>query len=171
MSLLNTPQAPRNEVINPMSSGLFRTIPLAAVILGFAVTAFYYGQLPAKIPIHFGVGGKADSFGPKLILWLIPAINLALFYGLEAATKTSYKWFNYPVTITEENTTRQHNIALQLIAVTRLVVCLMISFIVYSIVKTALAGEAQINMLIMGLFLIALFGSIGYFTWRAKSSS
>ncbi len=117
------------------------------------------------------MGSISYVFGAKLILLLIPAINLALFYGLEAATKTSYKWFNYPVTITEENTTRQHNIALQLIAVTRLVVCLMISFIVYSIVKTALAGEAQINMLIMGLFLIALFGSIGYFTWHAKCSS
>jgi len=151
-----------------MSSGLFRIIPLAAVILGFAVTTFYYGQLPAEIPIHFGAGGKADSFGPKLILWLIPAINLALFYGLEATTKTSYKWFNYPVNITEENAARQHEIALQLIATTRLVVCLMLSSIAYSIVKTALADEGMINMWIVGLFFIALFGSIAYFTWWAK---
>jgi uncharacterized membrane protein len=170
MSLLDTQQDPRNAVINPMESGLFRTIPLAAVVLGFAVTAFYYGQLPAEIPIHFGVGGKADSFGPKLILWLIPAINLAMFYGLEATTKTSYKWFNYPVTITEENAARQHEIALQLIAVVRLVTCLIFSFIAYSIVKTALAGEGMINMWIMGIFIIALFGSIGYFTWQANKA-
>jgi uncharacterized membrane protein len=168
MSLLNTPQDPRNAVVNPMSSGLFRTIPLAAVILGFTVTAFYYGQLPAQIPIHFGVGGKADSFGPKLILWILPTINLAIFYGLEATTKTSYKWFNYPVKITEENAAMQHKIALQMIGVIRLIICLMFSFIVYSIVKAALADEGQLNMWIMGLFLMLLFGSIGYYTWRAN---
>lgn len=169
MSLLNTSQDPRLTVVNPMSTGLFRTIPLSAVILGFAITAYYYGQLPAEVPIHYGAGGQPDSYGPKLLLWGLPVINLAIFYGLEAAvSNTNFRYFNYPVAITEENASRQHEVALRLVAVTRLIVCLIISFIAYSSVTTALAREGMINMWIIGGFMALLFGSIAYFIQRAK---
>ncbi|MEM9528997.1 MAG: DUF1648 domain-containing protein [Bacteroidota bacterium] len=57
MATLFTTDDPRNAVPNPMNSGFYRTIPLAAVILSFAVVSFYYGKLPEQIPLHFGPSG------------------------------------------------------------------------------------------------------------------
>lgn len=170
MSILNTPDDPRHAVPNPIGQGLYRTVPLAAIILGFGIVAFYYGQLPAEIPMHFNARGEADSYGPKILLWLLPLINLAMFYGLEATTKSGFKWFNYPVKITEANAAEQHRIALQLIAVLRLVVNLLFSWIIYSLVSAALKGEGMLNMWVLGAFLVAIFGPIIYFTVEANKA-
>lgn len=47
------------------------------------VTATNFGELPATIPIHFGITGKADTFGPRGTIWLIVALQLliAATYG------------------------------------------------------------------------------------------
>jgi hypothetical protein len=29
----------------------------------------WYRVLPSRVPIHFGTNGKADSFGPRPLLW------------------------------------------------------------------------------------------------------
>lgn len=170
MSTLNTPEDPRHTVTNPMGQGLYRTAPLAAIILGFGIVAFYYGQLPAEIPIHFNSSGEADSYGAKILLWVLPVINLAIFYGLEATTKSGFKWFNYPVKITETNAAEQHRIALQLIAVLRLVVNLLFAWIIYSLVFAALKGGGTLNMWVLAGFLLAVFGPIIYFTVEANKS-
>ncbi|MEM9261180.1 MAG: DUF1648 domain-containing protein [Bacteroidota bacterium] len=171
MTTLHTADDPRNAVPNPMNSGLYRTIPLAAVILSFAVVSFYYGKLPEQIPLHFGLGGEADSYGSKLFLWVLPVINLGLFYLLGLSTKSSYKFFNYPVKITEENAAAQHRIALEMVAILRLLCCLMIAYLVYAIVLAAMSGGSSINMWVMGGFLVAIFGSIIYFTRAAKMAA
>ncbi|MEL7159577.1 MAG: DUF1648 domain-containing protein [Bacteroidota bacterium] len=168
MSKLNTAADPRHAVPNPMDGGLFRTIPLAAVILSFAVVSFYYGELPDQIPVHFGASGKADGFGHKMSLWALPVINLGMFYLLGITTKTSFKYFNYPVDITEANAARQHRIALQMIAVLRLVCCLLIAYLVYAIVRAAQTGSSALSLVAMGLFLVGIFGSIIYYYREAK---
>ena len=71
MTTLNTPQDPRNTVDNPMGSGWYRTIPLAAIILGFVMVAGNYGALPDSIPIHFNGRGEVDGYGSKLMLWIL----------------------------------------------------------------------------------------------------
>ncbi len=168
MSTLHTPDDPRHQVENPLDKGWYRTLPLAGVILGFAVVSFYYGRLPATIPIHFGLDGVADGYGPKWMLWILPAVNLALFYVLGAASKTDFRWFNYPVKITEANAAKQHEIALQLLAVMRLVCCLGLAYMVYAVVLTALNGEGRLSVFGLVLFLLAVFLPIGYFWWQAR---
>ena len=45
---------------------------IAATIV---VTAARYGDLPESIPVHFDIDGRADSYGPRLIIWLPPALQ------------------------------------------------------------------------------------------------
>ncbi|SEQ80070.1 DUF1648 domain-containing protein [Neolewinella agarilytica] len=170
MSLLNTDKDPRHAIVNPMSEGMYRIIPLAAVILGFAVVAFNYGALPETVPIHYNGKGEADGFGSKLFLWILPVINLVIFYMLELTTKSSFKWFNYPVAITEENAAAQHRIALQLVAVMRLIITLMLSWLTYEIVATTQKGSGTLNRWILGGSMVALFGAIIYYMMEANKA-
>lgn len=161
MSVLNTPADPRHKVENPMDSGWYRTLPLAGVILGFVLVAANYTSLPDSIPMHFNARGEVDDYGPKLLLWILPALNLGLFVLVGWAATTDFKWFNYPVTITEENAAEQHRIGLWSMALIRVITCLMLAYIVFAIVQSAVAEESRLNMAVLSGFLIALFGSIG----------
>lgn len=162
MTTLNTDQDPRHAVDNPMASGWYRSIPLAAVILGFGVVAANYFSLPDQIPMHFNGSGAVDDYGHKFMLWILPVINFGLFGALGWVPKASFGLMNYPVTVTEENAAEQHRIALQLIALLRVVCCLMIAYLCYAIVRSAQTESSQLNMWLFGGLLVTLFGVIGW---------
>jgi Protein of unknown function (DUF1648) len=46
---------------------------IAATVL---VTANAYGSLPERIPIHFGLDGTANNYGPRSMAWLLVAVQL-----------------------------------------------------------------------------------------------
>jgi hypothetical protein len=49
----------------------------AAIIIGtIAFTAARYGELPDRVPLHFGITGRADSYGPRPFVWLIVGLQL-----------------------------------------------------------------------------------------------
>ncbi|MGE5390455.1 MAG: SdpI family protein [Deltaproteobacteria bacterium] len=51
------------------------------IILGLAAVIICYPDLPAKIPQHYGAGGKVDAWGGKGMVVMLPVISLVL-YGL-----------------------------------------------------------------------------------------
>ncbi len=167
MSTLNSPQDPRYQVANPMDKGLFRLLPLAAVILAFVLVAANYQSLADSIPTHFNGRGEVDGYGSKVMLWVLPVLNLGLFYFLGLAAKSDFRWFNYPVKITEENAAIQHAISLELVATMRAVLCLMIAYLVFAIIRSAQMEMSMLNMWFFGSFLLALFGAIGWGTLKA----
>lgn len=167
MSTLNTPNDPRNQVPNPMEEGIHRSLPLAAMILAFAMVALYYGDLPDRIPIHWNGRGEIDGYGDKIMVWILPAINLGLFWFMGLISKSGYQWFNYPVKVTEGNAAEQHRIALATVAVTRTICCLLFAYITYAMVRSAVTDTNVFSMPVMVAFLLALFGAIIYYTRRA----
>ena len=167
MSVLNTPQDPRHKVVNPMNDGFYRLIPLAAVILGFVLVAANYQSLPELIPIHFNGRGEVDGYGNKLMLWGLPIINLGTYYLLSKIALSGFKWFNYPVTITEGNAAEQHRIALGLVAIVRVIVCLMFAYLIFALVRSAQLQTSMLNMWFLGGLMLVLFAAIGRSTYQA----
>jgi hypothetical protein len=54
------------------------------IIVGTAIrTAASYGDLPDRVPIHFGITGKADSYGPRPVIWLLVGVQVmvAIIYA------------------------------------------------------------------------------------------
>jgi uncharacterized membrane protein len=44
------------------------------VALPFVYLAHRYPELPATVPIHYNLRGEADSWAPKITLWIIPFV-------------------------------------------------------------------------------------------------
>lgn len=61
------------------------------VAVTFAYTAANYPQLPDRVPTHFGLSAKPDSYGPRPMAWLMPALQLgtALLEGGIAAERAA----------------------------------------------------------------------------------
>jgi uncharacterized membrane protein len=48
------------------------------IAVTIAVTIARYRDLPEAIPIHFGLDGKPNWYGPRITIWLIPGIQLLI---------------------------------------------------------------------------------------------
>lgn len=56
---------------------MMEIVPLAILIVMFAIAFYVYPTLPAKVPIHWNAAGQVDNYGSKFIaVFLIPIIFL-----------------------------------------------------------------------------------------------
>lgn len=123
-------------------------VSLAFALVSFGLVAINYGSLPESIPLHFNFSGKPDGYQAKLILWLIPAINLVVF--LIFTRLAAKPWvLNYPVSITTENRERQYLLASHMIRSVKLVVGMLICFLVDSTIRVANGLVSHINPLML----------------------
>ena len=102
------------------------------------------------------------------MVWLLPVVNLALFWVMDMISNSGYQWFNYPVKITEENAAEQHRIALTTVALVRTICCLMFAYITYAMVRSAVTETNVFSLPVMVAFLVALFGGIIYYALKAS---
>ena len=163
---MSTPATPARP--NPMDSGPYRSIPLAAVILGFAVVAVYWTDLPETIPIHYNWRGEADGFGSKWLLWLIPVINFGIFVLARKSMNPEWQKYNVPlVKVTEENAERQQQINQSLAAQVRLITCVLLAYLSYTTVLAAVEGRGQLDMGVFWGLLGLLFLVIAVQVYRS----
>lgn len=96
----------------------------------WALTLTNYSILPEIIPIHFNGAGKADGFGNKTHIFILPIISTLLFIGLTTLNKHPHM-FNYPSQITKENAVHQYTNATRMIRVLKLVIVVLFGLIVF----------------------------------------
>ncbi len=57
-----------------------KRVSAMVIVVGFLLGLVLSGQLPSKIPIHWGLSGTVDGYAdPVLAVWLLPAIALGVF--------------------------------------------------------------------------------------------
>jgi len=96
----------------------------------WALSLTNYSILPEIIPIHFNGAGKADGFGNKTQIFVLPIISTLLFIGLTTLNKHPHM-FNYPSQITKENAVHQYTNATRMIRVLKLVIVVLFGLIVF----------------------------------------
>ena len=55
----------------------FKLVDLGALVLGLLALGYFawiYPTLPASVPVHYGIDGKPNAFGPKSELFIIESI-------------------------------------------------------------------------------------------------
>lgn len=80
---------------------LLRLLAWAALLALIGISAASYGELPAEIPAHIGLGGEVTRTSDKSILgWFaLPLIALAvhlLIEGVGVMLPSRPHWFNFP---------------------------------------------------------------------------
>jgi uncharacterized membrane protein len=150
-----------NIVLSPQDRFL-EVLGYVLLCLMWGTAMFAFRELPGNIPIHYNTSGKADSYGNKFFLLLLPVIPTAIFFGITALSKYPHI-FNYIVTITEENARRQYSLALRLLRVMKIAVVLIFLVNVlftYVFTKDINSGGGGWN--IVFTFIIMLFPTIIY---------
>lgn len=82
-------------------------ICLLGVIFHWIYLLYHFASLPNIIPIHFDGQGKANGFGNKYTLILLPFIHSIISIGLWWMVQHPHQ-LNYPITITNENANKKY---------------------------------------------------------------
>lgn len=59
-------------------SMIFWSFAAIAFVATFVLVGTRYHDLPKQVPIHFGVKGKPDNWGGRILIWLPPISMLAM---------------------------------------------------------------------------------------------
>lgn len=87
----------------------FDFVNFALIILLWWITVKNYKILPAVIPTHFDFEGKADRFGNKKFIYLMPVFGVVAYVGFLIVLNYP-EAVNFPVKITDQNKDNQISI-------------------------------------------------------------
>jgi len=118
-------------------------ISVTLLILMVVYTFMVYPDLPQTIAKHFNAKGEADSFGDKLILWILPAIGIAVFIGTYFINKYPHI-HNYKFNITEDNALKNYRLSTRIVRFTNLFCQLIFAVIVFAIIQLAKGNDTYL---------------------------
>ncbi len=140
----------------------------AGVVVAAVLAVAAWGSLPARIPSHFTLDGRADGWGSKWTLLVFPVMALVLFVMMTLVARFP-AILNYPFRLTVENTRRQATLALLLIAWMRMATIWLMVYLEAGAVAAAGGSALHLGPLSVPVLLIWIAGPIGaYFAlaWR-----
>ena len=134
-------------------------------IINLAYAAYSFSNLPAIIPIHFGIDGKPNGWGEKYTIFFIPLINLALVGFMASVRKNPFSYLNLPIKASNNNLEERVNLGRQYLDLVTVFISTIFFFIELNIVKTSqnpiLGGGIFIVVLIL---IAAILGLAAYYT-------
>jgi uncharacterized membrane protein len=135
---------------------------LLGVVSSLAIGFSYWHSLPAAVPLHFGITGEPDLWGPKLTFWLIPAIGIISYVAM---TLTNFfpNTFNYPVPITPENIQNQYRIARKVLLWMKAELMGILVWIEWEMIRVAMKQSTHLSIFYLLAFLALLFSTIGFY--------
>lgn len=137
-----------------------------AILVSILLIIQFWGVLPDRIPIHFGLGGQPDALGDKVMIWMLPAVAAIIFVVLTAVSRYPHT-FNYPVRITEQNARRQYLLGRSLLVWLKAEICWLFAFIVRQQILVALGNAQRFSIeLVFGIILL-IFATVGVYFVRA----
>lgn len=85
-----------------MRDWILEVVSAVALAGLFAVVLFYWGDLPDRVPRHFGPSGVPDAWGARGELWILPFTGLGLYALLTAASRYQ-GLINMPVNVDRDS--------------------------------------------------------------------
>jgi uncharacterized membrane protein len=133
-----------------------------ALLTIWVLTITSYSNLPDTMQIHYNGAGKADGFGSKINILMLPFIATILFVGMTIANKFPHV-FNYPVKITEENAFRQYTNATRMMRFLKLILVVLFGLIAFKTIQSASGNSPGHGVWFLPLTMGLIFIPLTYF--------
>jgi uncharacterized membrane protein len=144
----------------------FEAISLAALLGTLALPIWRWGDLPAKVPQHFGPSGTPDGWGSKAGLAILPLISLVVYLGLTLASRYQ-QLINLPSSADRERP-EVRQLLLTFVTVVKAEVTVLLFYITWATVETALGHANGLGRSLALLTPITIFGTIALYLWKLK---
>ncbi len=134
-------------------------------IVNLVYATYSFANLPATIPIHFGIDGKPNGWGEKYTIFFIPLINLALVSFMASVRKNPFSYLNLPIKLSNNNLEERINLGRKYLDLVAVFISAIFFFIELNIVKASQNPIWGNGIFMIVLILIAaIFGLAAYYT-------
>ena len=138
---------------------VLEAVAIGGILVGVYLVLRGWSGLPLTIPTHFDAAGNADGWGPRYMIWLLPAISVVLIPLMLFLRR--FPWLsNTPIRITEENAEQQYTLIVRLLSVLACVVSLLFLVLVYDTISIAGGGTSYLGTWFMPVFMIPIVGTL-----------
>ena len=127
---------------------------------------YFFDSLPDEVPIHFDADGKPNGYSKKTGIWLLPSIGALMYFFMFWLNKYPHT-FNYPQKVTQENARRLYTSATRMMRTLNAIIACAFAYITYAMLQTALGNQDGIGIWFLPVFLVGIFGLIGYFMYKS----
>ena len=144
---------------------LVNVIDVLCLVLMIGSTAYllaHWGALPDRVPIHYGLNGKADGWIGKAYAWIHPCIMWGLFVLISVVECLPRLWNTGGIKITEENRNRIYALMRNLISTTKMLVVAILTVVVVDVTK----GGGAVPSGLIAAFLPIIIANIAF--WWVK---
>lgn len=144
----------------------------AAALVGLALAVGsvlrVWGELPERVPIHFGLSGRPDAWAGRGSVLALPVLSVVLYGALTLVQRLPGRWYNYPVTITEENRDRQERLARDLIRWLKAALMGLFAHLTVGLLRTALGEAAGLGAWTVPSWIGVMVGLVVVYLVRAR---
>lgn len=134
-------------------------------IVNLVYATYSFANLPATIPIHFGIDGKPNGWGEKYTIFFIPLINLALVSFMASVRKNPFSYLNLPIKLSNNNLEERINLGRKYLDLVAVFISTIFFFIELNIVKASQNPIWGNGIFMIVLILIAaILGLAAYYT-------
>ena len=158
---------PRPKIRPPYSQPekVLQILSFFALLGLIILTVLAMIRLAAPIPTHFGADGRADGWGGKGSLLMLPIMAAVLYAAMTLLER--FPWiYNYPDEITGENAARQYKLGRLLLEWMKFIVIAVFLYLQWQTVRVAEGTSGGLGFWFLPVFLLALFGVTGFLIYK-----
>ena len=136
---------------------ILEIVAVLSIVGIIILTVIYWINAPEIVPAHYNLAGEVTRYGSKMesiAVFIILAFTNIFTYALITILNKSPHIFNFPVNVTEENAFFLYKTTTRMVRWLKLLCCLLITYIVWGIVKADLT-EQKFGLDIIFLLLTA----------------
>jgi len=149
---------------------VLEAIAIIALMYGIVEVCLNWSTLPQQIPTHFNASGQADGWGPKGMIWLLPALSVVMIPALLFLRR--FPWMsNVPIRITEENALHQYGLIVRLLSLLACIVSLLFLDLLMDTIAIAGGGTSFLGSLMLPIFIVPVVGCILWYFIAAIRSA
>lgn len=161
---------PKIKISLTIADIIIEAVCAAIFLLVCLYLIFSWSDIPTTVATHFGISGQADSFGSKNSIFFLLPFMVVLYAALTILQKFPHI-YNYAIEITEKNAEIQYKYAVKMLRVLKLIMVGCFSFIEFQTIRSALTGKNTLGILFLPVFLICLFGTLGFYIWKSLKAN
>ena len=128
---------------------------IAGILFIWVYVFIRYTSLPEIIPVHFSFDGKADNYGNRATIFIMPAIITVVTAGLFLLNRFPHI-FNYSKKINAENAFREYTRATRLLRVITLIIVVFNSILTIDFASSAREGFSRLTWWVIPLFMLSM---------------
>lgn len=120
-------------------------------------------RLPERIPTHFDISGNPNGWGSPNTLLLIPIVATGIYLLITLLASIPTTKFNLPVRVTTANLSFIQEQTRNMVSWIKAEMICLFTYIQASIIHAARSSEFRLSPLMIPVFLVVVFGTVGWY--------